>query len=150
LEGVVAHEVAHQWFYSVVGNNQVDEPWVDEALVQYATLLYYQDVHSSSGAAGFRGSLERRWNRVDRADIPIGMPVRAYTDQEYGAIVYGRGPLFIETLAKEMGQETFAAFLRDYYQTYQWGIATGDGFKQLAEGHCACDLTALFETWVYD
>jgi len=150
LESVVAHEVAHQWFYSIVGNDQVDEPWVDEALAQYATLLYYADIYGPPGAAGFRGSLERRWDRVNRADIPIGLPVRDYTPQEYGAIVYGRGPLFFETLAETMGEETFAAFLRDYYQIHQWDIATGNSLKDLAEQHCACDLTALFQTWVYD
>ncbi len=149
LEGVVAHEVAHQWFYGVVGNDQVDEPWLDEALAQYATLLYYQDVHGEAGADGFRRSLERRWQRVAKADIPIGLPVRDYDDRSYGALVYGRGPLFVETLVETMGQETFTAFLRDYYQTYKWGIATTDEFKQLAEQHCACDLTPLFEAWVY-
>jgi hypothetical protein len=150
LEGVVAHEVAHQWFYSQVGNDQVDEPWLDEALAQYATILYYQDVYGPEGAAGFRGSLQRRWERVNRADIPIGLPVRDYDDSGYGAIVYGRGPLFIEELAQTMGQETFAAFLADYYQTYRYGIATGADFKQLAEQHCACDLTPLFEAWVWE
>ncbi|NJN99803.1 MAG: M1 family metallopeptidase, partial [Anaerolineales bacterium] len=129
LEGVVAHEVAHQWFYSQVGNDQVDEPWLDEALAQYATILYYQDVYGDEGAAGFRRSLERRWQRVNRADIPIGLPVAGYDESSYGAIVYGRGPLFIEQLAETMGQETFAAFLRDYYKTHLWGIATGDSFK---------------------
>ncbi len=150
LEGVVAHEVAHQWFYNVVGNDQVDEPWLDEALAQYATLLYYADVYGSPGVAGFRRSVEGRWDRVDRADIPIGMPVRAYTPEEYSAIVYGRGPLFVETLAETMGQDVFEAFLRDYYQTYQWDIATGDEFEALAEEHCDCDLTPLFEEWVYE
>jgi hypothetical protein len=148
LEGVVAHEVAHQWFYSQVGNDQVDEPWLDEALAQYATLLYYQDVYGEAGANGFHRSLERRWQRLNRADIPIGLPVASYDESSYGAIVYGRGPLFVEQLAKTMGQESFAAFLRDYYQAFKWGIATGDAFKQLAEQHCACDLTPLFEEWV--
>ncbi|HXV41459.1 MAG TPA: hypothetical protein VEC96_00220, partial [Anaerolineae bacterium] len=66
------------------------------------------------------------------------------------AIVYGRGPLFVEELAETMGQETFAAFLADYYQTLRYGIATGADFKQLAEQHCACDLTPLFEAWVWE
>lgn len=149
MESVVAHEVAHQWFYSQVGNDQVDEPWLDEALAQYLTLLYTIDVYGPQAAAGFERSLERRWDRIGRADIPIGEPVRAYTAEEYSAIVYGRGPLFMAHLAETMGQETFNAFLRDYYQTHQWGIVTGDDFKQLAEQHCHCDLTEIFETWVY-
>lgn len=150
LEGVVAHEVGHQWFYSVVGNDQVDEPWLDEAMAQYATLVYYLDAYGEAGMAGFRRSLERRWERVGRADIPIGLPVRDYDETSYGAIVYGRGPLFVEELANTMGPEVFEAFLKDYYQSYKWGIVTSVDFKQTAERHCACDLTSLFEAWVYE
>lgn len=134
---------------TIPGNDQVDEPWLDEALVQYATLLYYGDVYGPPGKAGFRRSLERRWERVDRAGIPIGMPVRDYWPAEYSAIVYSRAPLFIEALAETTGQDTFGRFLRDYYRTYRWGIATADDFKQLAEHHCACNLTPLFGDWVY-
>jgi len=149
MEGTVAHEVAHQWFYNAVGNDQIDEPWLDEAIVQYVTGLYYVDTHGESAAQSFRASWNSRWERVDRADIPIGMPAGSYVDQEYGAIVYGRGPLFVVALEQEMGQEEFDEFLRDYYESHKWGIGTGDAFKQLAEGHCQCDLTALFEEWAY-
>jgi aminopeptidase N len=150
LESSVAHEVAHQWFYNVVGNDQVDEPWLDEALAQYLTWLYYLDARGEGAAQGFRDSWLGRWDRVDRADIPIGLPVREYEGREYGAIVYGRGPLFVEALAERLGQETFDEFLRDYYESHTWGIGTGDAFRQLAEDHCQCDLTPLFEEWVYE
>jgi len=149
LEGTVAHEVGHQWFYNIVGNDQIDEPWLDEALTQYVTWLYYVDSYGKSNARGFRDSWVSRWDRVERADIPIGLPAGSYAGREYGAIVYGRGPLFLEALAEEMGQERFDAFLRDYYESHKWGIGTGDAFQQLAERHCQCDLTALFEEWVY-
>jgi hypothetical protein len=149
LEATIAHEVGHQWFYNVVGNDQVDEPWVDEAVVQYITGLYFVDTYGASAAQGWYDALYDRWDRVERADIPIGMPAGSYEGREYGAIVYGRGPLFLVALAEEMGQETFDEFLRDYYESHEWGIGTGDDLKQLAEQHCQCDLTALFEEWVY-
>ncbi len=150
FESVVAHEVGHQWFYNFVGNDQIDEPWLDESVVQYVTGLYYLD---SDGRAAFRtwmDGLDSRWSRVGRDDVPIGMPAKAYMSREYGAIVYGRGGLFVEALAEEMGQRTFDEFLRDYYVSHTWDIGTGDAFRQLAEHHCQCDLTALFEEWVYE
>jgi len=150
LESAVAHEVAHQWFYNVVGNDQVDEPWLDEAIVQYVTGLYYADTYGESAARGYRASWTSRWDRVERANVPIGLPTGDYVDEEYGAIVYGRGPLFVTALAEEMGQEEFDKFLRDYYKSHKWGIGTSDAFRRLAEGHCQCDLTALFEEWVYE
>jgi aminopeptidase N len=149
LESAVAHEVAHMWFYNMVGNDQVDEPWVDEAIVQYCTGLYYYDVYGPEGYEGYKDSWMDRWSRVEFADIPIGLPVAEYEGREYGAIVYGRGPLFIDALANEMGQEVFNTFLQDYFETNKWGIGTALGFQELAETYCECDLTALFEEWVY-
>ena len=150
LESAIAHETAHQWFYNVVGNDQVDEPWLDEALAQYATGLYYEDVQGATAARNYRASWLDSWNRVDQAEIPIGLSSADYTPEAYAPIVYGRGPFFITALAEALGQETFDDFLRDYYTTHQWGISTRESFKQLAETHCQCDLTALFEAWVME
>ena len=150
MESTVAHEVGHQWFYNAVGNDQVDEPWLDEAVVQYITSLYYLDHYGESAAESYRqGGWYSRWDRVDRADIPIGLPSGAYEDGDYVPAVYGRGPVFVQTLAEEMGQDNFDAFLRAYYQANKWGIAEGDVFRSMAEEQCGCDLEQLFVDWVY-
>lgn len=149
MEATVAHETGHQWFYNLVGDDQLDDPWLDESLAQFATLQYYTDEYGPSGAQGFRNSLEQRWDSVGRADIPIGLPVAKYTDQQYGAIVYGRGALFFVTLKEKMGAEAFDAFMKDYTQTLSWKIATPELLQSLAEKHCSCDLDALFKEWVY-
>ena len=147
-ESTVAHEVGHQWFYNMVGNNQLDEPWLDESLTQYVTWQYYAHQHGQGGDDGFRASLEGRWQNADKPDMPIGLPVSAYTNSEYGAIIYGRGPLFFDALRQKLGQANMDAFLADYTSTFQWKIATTAGLKQVAEQHCGCDLTALFQQWV--
>ena len=43
LEYVIAHETAHQWWYSVIGNDEISEPWLDEALTEYSTVLYFEE-----------------------------------------------------------------------------------------------------------
>ena len=149
LESTIVHEVAHQWFYNLVGNDQLDEPWLDESLAQYVTWQYYERSYGPQAAEGFEASLRGRWQRVNNAPIPIGKPVAAYVGNEYGAIVYGRGAFFFEALKNKMGQPAFDAFLRDYADTFSWEIATTEGLKSLAEKHCSCDLTPLFEEWVY-
>ncbi|HMU92962.1 MAG TPA: M1 family metallopeptidase [Anaerolineales bacterium] len=149
LEGTVAHEVGHQWFYNLVGNDQLDDPWLDESLTQFATLQYFSDQYGQSGYEGFRFSLEGRWARTNNAAIPVGMPVRDYKDIEYGSIVYGRGGLFFEALRDEMGSENFDQFIKVYVGENAWGIATPEKMKQLAEQNCTCDLTDLFKSWIY-
>jgi aminopeptidase N len=149
LEATVAHEVGHQWFYNLVGDDQLDDPWLDESLTQFATLQYYADEYGAQGEQGFRYSLEGRWDSVGRADIPIGLPVREYSGQEYSGIVYGRGPLFFVALREEMGTEAFDAFLKEYTETRSWEIATPEYLQSLAEKHCACELDNFFNEWVY-
>jgi aminopeptidase N len=150
LESTTAHEVGHQWFYGLVGNDQLNEPWLDEALTQYATYRYYLDRYGPAGGDSYFSSLLGRWARVDSEAVPIGLPVGAYEEAEYGAIVYGRGPVFVRALADEMGQDTFDAFLRDYVTTFRLGTATTADFRALAESYCDCDLAPLFAEWVYE
>lgn len=150
LESTTVHETSHQWFYNVVGNDQVAESWLDEAMAQYLTYLYFLDRYGAADAQWFFDTFDRRWGRGSNyADVPMGLTTDQYPGLLYSAIIYGRGPLFLVTLQELMGPEQFTAFLQDYYRTYQWDVATTDGFKALAEAHCACDLSTLFETWVY-
>ena len=149
MEATVAHETGHQWFYSLVGDDQLDDPWLDESLTQFATLQYYEDEYGNEGASGFEASLNGRWESINYGKIPIGLPVAEYTDQEYGAIVYGRGPLFFVALRDEMGTEAFDSFLKDYTQSLSWKISTPPTLQALAEKHCSCDLQKIFEEWVY-
>jgi hypothetical protein len=149
MESTVAHEMAHEWFYSLVGNDQLEDPWLDEALAQYAMLQYYADTYGDSGIQGTLSSFYDRWDRVDRQAIPIGMPVEAYDERSYAPIIYGRGPLFFIALRDEMGEEAFDAFLRKYATAFAWEEATPQDLQRLAEAECGCDLTPLFNAWVY-
>jgi aminopeptidase N len=149
LEGTVAHEVGHQWFYNLVGNDQLDDPWLDESLTQFITLQYFTDEYGQAGNREFRQDLEGRWAYIGNAEIPVGLPVKEYSNAEYSGIVYGRGGLFFESLRDEMGSEVFDSFMKDYTQSNAWGIATPEKLKAKAEEHCGCNLTDLFAKWVY-
>jgi aminopeptidase N len=150
LESTVVHEVAHQWFYNLVGNDQLDEPWLDESLAQFASLQYFSDRYGEEGFLDFRRELKGRWAYTDNAEIPVGLPVRAYDDYEYSGIVYGRGALFFIELENEMGSENFNLFMKNYVVDNAFGISTSEILKSDAESVCGCDLTGLFVEWVYE
>jgi len=149
LESIVAHEVAHEWFFNIIMDDQIDEPWIDEGMAQFLTSLYYEDTYGPSAASSYRESWYSRWNRVDSKLMPIGLPVRDYTEAEYGAIIYGRAPLFIQSLHDDIGEEVFSEFLHTLFVEYEWSILTTGEFRSLAEEVCNCDLQEDFETWVY-
>jgi len=147
MESTVAHEAGHQWFYNLVGNDQLDEPWLDESLTQFVTWQYYADQYGANGANGFEQSLKARWSS-DYQDIPIGMPVAEYEGSSYSAIIYGRGAFFFDALRDEMGEGNFNTFIKDYVVGNSWEIGTGENMKELAEKDCSCDLTKLYDQWV--
>ncbi|MFN2504383.1 MAG: hypothetical protein ABR540_09150 [Acidimicrobiales bacterium] len=55
---ILTHEVGHQWFYSLVGNNQARDPWLDEALTTWVEARYegtVEDYRARPIPAGARG-----------------------------------------------------------------------------------------------
>jgi len=148
LESTVAHEVAHQWFYNLVGNDQVDEPWLDEAAAEYLMCTYFLDLYGQEAAQSCRGSWEARWDRVDRLPKAVGLPAGDYEPREYSPIVYGRGPIFLDALADRMGQPVFDRFLAGYVAQFRWEIATASDFRSMAEDACKCELDDLYREWL--
>ncbi len=149
LEFTAAHEIAHQWFFNMIGSDQVMEPWLDEGMAQYASWLYFLERGGEQAAYQSEQSFRQRWMRIQSQPIPIGQPVAAYTEVEYSAIIYGRAPLFIQALQESMGGERFSKFLSSYFQKYEWGFSTTEDFRSTAEAACACSLEAAFKDWVY-
>ncbi|HKZ54040.1 MAG TPA: M1 family metallopeptidase [Anaerolineales bacterium] len=144
------HEVAHQWFYGLIGDDQLREPWLDEAAATYAEILFYERVFGSGTAAGLLRDY-RSWVRSHRdPTIAIGLGIGDYASpSDYGLFVYIKGALFFDALRRELGDERFFSFLRAYFESYRYGFATASGFHSLAEQTCSCDLDSLFDLWVY-
>ncbi len=142
------HEVAHQWWYSLVGNDQQDEPWLDEALAQYSTALYFEinEGWTAAGQEMFGPWYDRvRGTEMDGA---IDLPVALYEESLYGPLVYGKGPLFFDALRRELGDELFFAVLRAYLDAYRYRIASGPELLTLIDETAGRDLSALYGEWL--
>ncbi len=142
------HEVGHQWWYSLVGNDQQDEPWLDEALVQYSTALYYELAIGWDGAV--KEVFEASYQQIagtDEDDL-ISRPVAAYADSNYGSVVYMKGPLFFHALRQEVGDDAFWAILQTYFDAYRYKTASGADFRALAEEVSRQDLSDLYQEWL--
>lgn len=148
FEYATVHEVGHQWFYSLIGDDQLLEPWLDEAAATYTEYLYLEETRGQVYAEGFLDYLWGDLPFADDPDQPIGLRVKDYGN-DYGVIVYSKGALFFAALRQELGDETFFTFLRNYFTAYRYGFATTADFHAIAEQTCACDLSALFDLWVY-
>lgn len=148
---VVVHEVAHQWFYALIGNDQLEEPWLDEASATYAEVLYLEAIGQPRTATGLLDQFRLILSTAGDSGTPIGLPIAGYaSESDYGVLVYLKGALFFEALRSRLGEADFRAFLRDYYDRHRYGFATGASFQQTAESACACELDDLFDLWVFE
>ena len=148
IESVVVHEIAHQWFYALVGNDQLAEPWIDEGFAQYATYRYYRERYGEGAAAGFLGSLDGRIARAGGQPLPIGRPVAGYTPRDYSAAIYGRAPYFLLALEERMGRARFDHFLLRLVSDYSWRTVSGAQIKRELEESCDCSLDEMWKSWV--
>lgn len=143
------HEVGHQWFYGLIGDDQLLEPWLDEAAATYTQVLYQEQYFGSGTATGMLTDLRRQLRGHPNPERPIGQPVSAYNSGgDYGLFVYVKGALFFDALRAEMGDELFFGFLQSYFDQYRYQIASAADFQAAAEQTCACDLDRLFQLWV--
>jgi hypothetical protein len=150
LEDRVVHEIAHQWWYAQVGNDQVNTPWLDEALAEYSMAIYYRQVFGEARAntvVNQRLLVPYQLAVENGYDAVVNQPSSAFS-WEYEVIVYEKGALFFDALYRELGEEIFRAVLQAYADRYRWGIATPDGFLRVAESVSGRDLDGLYSQWI--
>jgi len=145
---IFAHEVAHQWWYAEVGNDQVAEPWVDEALATYTSGLYF--------ATGFRfQEILRYWEdgygraAARKSGATMASPLWAFPNGDgYGGIVYSGGALFFHALRERMGDDAFFHALVRYREEFRWGLAQGADLLRILAEESPLPLDDLARTWL--
>ena len=130
LEYVIAHETAHQWWISVVGNNEISEPWIDEALTEYSTILYFEKKYGDKLAKKLIDNMELQAKSYRSEDI--FKPVTGYSNSiEYSLNVYTKGALAFHEVRKEVGDRVFFDTLKEYYSTYMHKNVSSTEFVKL-------------------
>jgi aminopeptidase N len=150
LEITVAHEVGHQWWYSLVGNDVQNEPWLDEGLTSYTQVIYQEEAHGAAAAERELEGFRQRYlaARAARVDAPVARPASAFRGGTYTALVYAKSALFFHALRREVGEQAFDRFLQGYYQTHRYNRVTGAELVGAAEATCSCELDALYRDWI--
>lgn len=150
LEYMVAHEIAHQWWYNQVGNDQVRFPWLDEGLAEYSAYLYFDQVYGPKRAEALR---QERWVLpyqylvAQGEDAPVNQPVFHFA-RNYEALVYGKAALFFHRLREEMGDARFREALHQYLARYRYDLATPERLMATFNEAAGQDLTPLYNQWV--
>jgi hypothetical protein len=101
---LISHEVAHQWFYAAVGNDQATQPFADEALAEFLVRTIIGFRSSTCGETRLDGS------------------VYDYGSRCYYEVIYVQGADYLSDYRDRVGDEAFWAGLRAYYDKFRFGI----------------------------
>lgn len=140
LGNIVAHEVAHQWFYGLVGNDQVYEPWLDEALATWLSHEFLRSNYPELYPSAWSNlvALNRR-ERSLLGERPVDGGVYDFSDEgPYFAFVYRKGAQLIEALRERLGPAVLTDALGEYVRLYGGQVATAadlaDVLRQRSDG----------------
>jgi aminopeptidase N len=139
----VAHEVAHQWWYGLVGNDQYAEPWLDESLATWSEELPW-DPWVGCPSYAFPGTARLTSDMGYWGDHPA----------QYDT-VYDGGGCMLANLAKKFGSARFLQILRDYAADHRLGVARTEDFTAAIEAAAVAygvpfDPGTYWDTWRVD
>lgn len=143
LVAIGVHEIAHQWWFGLVGSDQAMEPWLDEALGVYSEAIFYKYIYPNSS--------DWWWNfRVNYFGPSGYVDTTIYEQPTFRAYVnasYLNGANFMEALNYRMGDDDFFLFLQDYASRYGRSRATAYDFFAVARQHTTADISDLIAAY---
>jgi len=153
---VIVHEVAHQWWYAVVGNNPVLHAWMDEGLTEYTTTLFYvwnpqygitYQERMADKLTGLLLYLELYGRQ--RPDTSMNRPLNEFRNSyDYMYMVYVKGGLMFSSLRRMIGDDNFFAALRLYYEQNFFQMARPENLIAAFEQASGKPLEAYFDSWL--
>lgn len=155
LEAVVAHETAHQWWYGVVGDDEIDDAWLDESFATYSEALYYEKRYgTAAGTKYYQSSIVDSFNNM-KNDVQgkevIQKPLDEFKNwDDYVPMVYYKGAMMLDSIRKSVGDNTFFTILKSYYTKYQFKNARTIDFINTVKDVTKKDWSSFFDKWLYE
>ncbi|MBJ9987617.1 M1 family metallopeptidase [Paenibacillus sp. S28] len=123
-DDVFVHEIAHQWFHALIGNNSETESFLDEGFADFSKVYFAEKRGDALG--GFKSI---QMDDLSSIDKPIAS-TNANAGDEENPVFYGKGRQAIYQLYRTVGEEKFDAFMREYFKRFEYKNATIDGLLQ--------------------
>ncbi|RMH51554.1 MAG: M1 family peptidase [Bacteroidetes bacterium] len=143
--GTTIHELAHMWYYGVLGNNEADYSWLDEGFVTYAaeeaSAFLYQRRPNHLGSTLSVLALQER-GLFERLNTPADWFL---TNTGFSTASYSAGGMLVHMLGYVMGEETRDRFLRDYYERFAFRHPNPYDVEKVAE-----DVSGLRLDWYFE
>ena len=132
LDGVIAHEIGHNWFMSMLGSNERDHTWQDEGLNTYYQFRYEAEKYRYNSifkdqvpeqlkqlpVQQFQMMLYNAMRQIPMTAV-IDQPAADFkTSEEYGLISYIKTAMWVYELEKKFGRDNVDAAFREYFKEW--------------------------------
>lgn len=143
-QGLIVHELGHNYVMGMLANNEWKEGWLDEGFTSFQTTLFFES--QQRGVDGF-ANLEPFITGLDldgRSE-PTSLVSQYYRDfNTYNTTIYARGELFFHQLRYIVGDEALRRIMRTYFDRWKLKHVSEEAFKQVAEEVSGMDLSTYF------
>lgn len=145
-DGLMIHELAHQWVGNSVTLSSWPEIWLNEGFAGYTEWLWSE--HDGGPTAD--ELFHENYDGIPAGDPfwatpPLGLPDAS---ELFSGVVYTRGAMTLHALRLAVGDATFFRILRQWTTNNRHDNVTTADFQALAERLSRSDLDALFTTWL--
>jgi hypothetical protein len=159
LDGVIAHEVGHNWFYGMLGSNEREHPWMDEGINTFYEFRYEAEKYRSNTVLGsmipeklqklgveeFLDAIYDVLNQLKTTE-PIESPATAFPSEfDYGLVVYARTAVWMHILEKAMGKDNFEKGMKTYFSRWKFRHPYPEDLRACLEQSTHSSLDKLFD-----
>lgn len=148
-EGLIVHEIGHQWVHGIFGNNEWREGWLDEGFDSFLTNWYFEQ---QGAAPSLWENAVRGIAEMERAGAtqPIALASAEFRDpQTYSAMTYTKPSLVFRMLRDLVGEPVFRQALRDFYETKALEHVTEGDLRASFRRASALNLDWFFDQWIH-
>lgn len=144
IDDAVVHELVHQWWFGIVGNNEFEEAILDETFTTYWTTLYFEYTYGRNNVNSGRSMYSYLGHGEEC--LPVNRAVNKFVDDDqFTKALYEIGPSILEKFRNEIGEEKFIQLYRKYYEKYRFRNATLSGFLEVVEDVCGAERAKLLK-----
>lgn len=149
-EGLIAHEIAHQWFGNSVTEGDWHHVWLSEGFATYLASVYKE---MNYGKEKLDGDMKSGREKVIRFYLQSPRPVIDTTISNLMRLLntnsYQKGAWVLHMLRNELGDKIFWEGIKSYYEKYRNKNAMTSDFIALMEEVSKKDLSWFFHQWLY-
>jgi aminopeptidase N len=159
LDGVITHEVGHNWFYGILGSNERDYPWMDEGINTYFQFRYEAEKYRTNSIFG--SSLPKELKKLPETEfqarvynalntLPAKEAINTRSTgfpnkEDYGIVVYIKTAVWMYLLETAIGREALDKALHDYFYRWKFKHPYPEDLKAVMEQSTGKNLDSVFE-----